>query len=113
MTIRNLTRNTLLADKTEIANTMIKRMKGLLGRRGLKSNEALVIVPCQSVHMVFMKFAIDVVFVDHAGAVVGVCANLRPFQFSPLFTHAHQAIEVPSGAIARSQTRIGDSIQIS
>ena len=113
MTIRNLTRNTPIADRATAANTPFKRMTGLLDRRSLGPGEALVIAPCQSIHMLFMKFAIDVIFVDRQGKVVGVRPNIRPFRFSPLFLKAHSAIEVPAGTITSSQTHIGDSVQIS
>ena len=112
MTIRNLTRNTLIADKAVTADTPLKRMTGLLNRTSFGPGEALLITPCQSIHMLFMKFAIDVIFVDHQGKVVGACPNVRPFRLSPLFLKAHSAIEVPAGTIASSQTQIGDNIQI-
>ena len=112
MTIRNLTRNTPIADRATTANTPFKRMTGLLGRASLGPGEALVITPCQSIHMLFMKFPIDIIFIDHQGTVVGLCPGIRPFQFSPLFFKAHSAIEVPAGTIGSSRTQIGDSIQI-
>ena len=112
MTIRNLTRHTLIADKPVLANTPLARMAGLLGRTHLDPGEALVITPCQSIHMLFMKFAIDVIFVDRQNKVVGVCPNMRPFRLSPVFLKAHSAIEVSAGTIASSQTQVGDSIQI-
>jgi len=64
------------------------------------------------IHMLFMKFPIDVIFIDRANTVVGLCPNIRPFQFSPFFPRAHSAIETPAGTIAASQTQMGDSIQI-
>ena len=88
-------------------------MRGLLGRAGLGPGEALIITPCQSIHMLFMTFAIDVIFVDALGKVVGVCPNIRPFCLSPIFLKARSAIEVPAGTIASSHTQIGDTVQIS
>jgi hypothetical protein len=112
MIICNLTRNTLIADKAITANTMFKRMAGLLGRDRFNSGEALVITPCRSIHMLFMKFPLDIIFIDRANTVVGLCPNIRPFQFSPFFPRSHSAIETPAGTIAASQTQMGDSIQI-
>ena len=112
MMIRNVTRNALIADKAIAANTMFKRMKGLLGRERFNSGEALVITPCRSIHMLFMKFPLDIIFIDRANTAVGLCPNIRPFQFSPFFPRAHSAIEIPAGTIAASRTQMGDTIQI-
>ncbi len=112
MTIRNLTRGTLIADTGSPARSPLKRMIGLLGRERLNSGEAMVIIPCRSIHMLFMKFPLDVIFIDRANTVVGLCPDIRPFQFSPFFPQAHSAIETPAGIIAASRTQMGDSIQI-
>ncbi len=111
-TIINVSRQTVLANSGAAADTFLKRMAGLLGRDRLNSGEALVIIPCRGIHMLFMKFPIDVIFIDRANTVVGLCPNIRPFQFSPFFPRAHSAIETPAGTIAASQTQMGDSIQI-
>lgn len=112
MKIINQTRSTILATQLEIADTSSKRMKGLLGRDSLSDGEALKIVPCQSVHMVFMRFAIDVIFLNDKNCVVGYCSHLKPFQFSPIFFNSCCAIELPAGKIEQTQTRKGDSIEI-
>ena len=112
MTIRNVTRGTLIANAGWPAATPFKRMIGLLDRKGLHSDEALVITPCRGIHMLFMKFPIDVIFIDRAGAVVGLCPHIRPFRFSPFFPQARSAIEILAGTIAASRTQRGDSIQI-
>ena len=110
--IRNLTRNALIASRIEIAQSSWARMKGLLGRRGLSSGEALVITHCQSIHMFFMKFPIDVIFCDRQDKVVGLCGGIKPFCLSPIFFKASYAIELPSGSIAASKTQIGDQVQL-
>ena len=112
MTIRNLTRKTMIADAVTCADTPFKRMAGLLGRKAFNAGEALVITPCQSVHMFFMKFSMDVIFVDRRGVVAGLCPCIQPFCLSPFFLKARSAIEVPAGTIGSSQTQIGDTIQI-
>ncbi len=113
MSITNLTQGSLLADQVEFADTPLKRMKGLLGRPGLNDGHALVISSCQSVHMVFMKFPIDVVFVDRSRCVVGLCSDLKPFAFSPIFWKSACAIELPTGTIDKTQTKIGDQLKFS
>jgi uncharacterized protein len=108
--ITNLTRNTTLASCIKIAQNPWARMKGLLGRRDFPKNEALVITHCQSIHMFFMKFSIDVIFCDRRNKVIGLCERLKPFCLSPVFFKASYAIELPSGTIAASKTQIGDHI---
>ena len=62
--------------------------------------------------MVFMRFAIDVLFVDKNDCVVGVVEHVRPFRFSPIFFKSKYAIELPEGEIVQTKTALGDKIQI-
>jgi uncharacterized membrane protein (UPF0127 family) len=110
--ISNLTRHTTIASKVQIAQDPMTRMKGLLGRDNLSQGEALVITQCQSIHMFFMKFPIDVIFCNQNNKVVGCCENINPFCLSPIFFKASYAIELPSGSIAISKTEIGDQIDL-
>jgi uncharacterized membrane protein (UPF0127 family) len=109
--ILNLTRNTTIASHIEIARGPWARMKGLLGASNFPLNEALIITRCQSIHMFFMKFPIDVIFCDRQNKVIGLCETLKPFCLSPIFFKASYAIELPSGIIAASKTQIGDQIK--
>lgn len=108
MNIRNTTQQSLIASRATVANTFLSRMKGLLGRTALPEGEGLVITHCQSIHMVCMKFPIDVIFLDCHGHVVGLVSNIKPFHFSPIFWKAECAIEVPVGCIQRTKTIVGD-----
>ena len=110
--IHNLTRNTTVASHVEIAQNPWARMKGLLGASSFPLNEALIITRCQSIHMFFMKFPIDVIFCDRQNKVIGLCERLKPFCLSPIFFKASYAIELPSGIIASSKTQVGDQIQL-
>ena len=112
MTIRNLSQNTVIAGQAVMADTVLTRMRGLLGRSSLPAGEALVIAPCQSVHMLFMRFPIDVVFADSDNRVVGLCADLRPFSLSPVFWKSACAIELPAGTIKKTNIRVGDNLSI-
>lgn len=110
--IRNSTRQTILANKIIQADNPWLRLKGLLGRKEFPLGEALIIKPCQSIHMMFMAFSIDVIFLNAKGEVVGLCPCIPPFAFSPIFWQAKCAIELPQNTIAKSQTSLGDLIQI-
>ena len=110
--IVNLTRDTLLADKAELAVSLGQRTKGLLGRFSLDKGDGLVIKPCSSIHTFFMRFAIDVVFVDRAFQVVKTIEHMRPFRLSSPFTTAHLVIELPAGTIGQTNTRMGDRLAL-
>ena len=110
--IVNLTRKSTLASQSKIAQDPLCRMKGLLGLKDFPTGQALVITHCQSIHMFFMKFPIDVIFCDRQNKVVGLCVDIKPFCLSPIFFKASYAIELPQGVIAASQTQLEDEIQI-
>lgn len=95
-----------------MADTVISRLVGLLNRTAIGPREGLVITHCRSIHMLFMRFAIDVIFVDKRNCVVGLVEDIRPFRFSPYFFRAHCAIEVSPGTIARSKTALGDVLEM-
>lgn len=111
--IENTTRQSLLASRAELANTVWARMRGLLGRSALASGEALVIQPCQGVHTLLMRFPIDVLHVDAAGRVCRTVEALRPNRLGPLVWRSRYVVELPAGAIRASGTQVGDRIVIS
>ena len=112
MKIFNQTKNSLLAEKIEMANTPILRMKGLLGRNSLKDNEAMIITSCNSIHTFFMRFAIDALFLDKQNKVVGLKENMLPFRITRIFPRANQVVELSAHKISQSRTQLNDLIQI-
>jgi uncharacterized membrane protein (UPF0127 family) len=111
MTVRNQTRNTMLADRADVANTSAKRRTGLLKHSGLEPGEGLWIVPCESVHSFFMKFAIDLVYLDRNKKVKKVRHRMVPWRMSACLT-AHSILELPAGTVEASGTRAGDQLEI-
>ena len=112
MKIINSTKQTILSENAQMADTPFSRIKGLLGRAALERGEALVITHCRSIHMFFMKFAIDAIFVDRKHRVVGIVENIKPFRMSPYFLFSSYVIEIPVGKIKESLTEKGDEIVI-
>lgn len=86
-------------------------MKGLLGRDGFSAGEALVIAKCQSIHMFFMRFAIDAIFVDKKGYVVGLVKHIKPFRLSPVFFRSEYVVELEAGTIEATKTSVGDRLE--
>jgi len=107
----NVTRGTVLASKLELAGSGAARRKGLLGREGLLPGEGLWIKPCESVHTFFMRFAIDLVYLDRKHKVRKVRSAVGPWRVSACFL-AHSVLELPAGAIEMSRTERGDTLEI-
>ena len=89
MKIINISKNTILADKAEMADTFFKRLIGLLNRKSLGKGEALILSPANCIHSFFMRFSIDVLFLDKSNKVVASLPYLNhsvsaPFIFSQL-----------------------------
>jgi len=107
---RNVTRNVVIAERVEVAETSETRNRGLLGLDALAPNGGLWLVPCEWVHMFGMKFAIDVVVLDKKDVVVGVQEGLKPGWIGKFFWGAHSTLELPVGAIRASGTAKGDQL---
>jgi len=86
---------------------------GLMGRRELPDGSGLYLRPCSSIHMFFMRFPIDVAFVDKDFRVVRLYHGLRPWRVSRVVRRAKAAIELPSGALARAGVGVGDTLTMS
>jgi uncharacterized membrane protein (UPF0127 family) len=109
--VRNITRGVLLADSVELADTSEKRRTGLLKHTELKPGEGLWIVPCESVHSFFMKFTIDVLYLDREKKVRGMRPKMKPWRVSACLP-AHSVLELPAGAIERTGTQKGDQLSL-
>ncbi|MDA0206702.1 MAG: DUF192 domain-containing protein [Acidobacteria bacterium] len=111
MIVRNTTKGTELGDNVSLAGTGKTRNKGLLGRDGLDAGEGLWIRPCEAIHMFFMRFAIDAVFIDKKKRVTKIAANLKPWRLSASL-RAHSVVELPAGTAQRTNTERGDQLEI-
>jgi hypothetical protein len=111
LNIRNLTRGTILGSSVEKAGSGDTRRKGLLGRDGLGPGEGLWIVPCESVHTFFMRFAIDLVYLDRKHCVRKVRHAVGAWRLSACLS-AHSVIELPAGTAEATLTQKGDQIEI-
>ncbi len=100
----------ILATNVKVADTLFTRMKGLLGRKDLPQGEALWIKPCFSVHTFFMKFPIDVLFLDKENQVIAVLSDLKPNRLTKLYPTAFSVLELPTGTIDATDTALGDRI---
>jgi uncharacterized membrane protein (UPF0127 family) len=109
--VRNQSRNTVLGEAVEVADTSAKRRVGLLKHERLDPGTGLWIVPCESVHTFFMKFPIDLVYLDKKKKVSKVRNAVPAWRLSACLT-AHSILELPAGTAARTGTQAGDELSI-
>jgi len=108
--VRNQSKNTLVADRADIADTSKKRKIGLLKHTKLEPGEGLWITPCEAVHTIGMKFPIDVVFLDKQRRVVKIRSSLPKWRLAGSL-RAHSVLELPSGRAEATQTVAGDQLE--
>jgi uncharacterized protein len=99
----------LVCERCELATTVGKRMKGLLGRRGLPAGTGMLIRPASSIHMFFMRFPIDAVFLDRELRVIGIAEHLRPWRIA-WRRGAHSVLELAAGEAGRRRLKVGERL---
>jgi uncharacterized membrane protein (UPF0127 family) len=93
------------------ADTTASRVKGLLGREKMSPSEALWIIPCSNIHTFFMRFPIDVLFLDERLKVLRVIENLKPWRISPWVWKAQSVLEMGGGSLG-GRVGSGDVLEI-
>lgn len=111
LSVSNRTRDRSLGNRVWLADAYWTRLRGLLGRPPLDEGEGLLIAPSRGVHMFGMKYSLDVVLLDRGGRVVALYRELRPGKRTKVHRDASFALELPVGAIDRSDTEEGDVLQ--
>ena len=99
----------VLCDHCLVADTLPRRMRGLLGRRELVPGEGIVMRPGWSIHTAFMRFPIDVVFVDADQVVLEVVPGLKPWR-TAVCRGGHDVVELAAGECARRGLEAGDRV---
>ena len=108
----NLRNGKELSNNVVVADSLLKRLKGLLGRSEMLAGEALWIKPCMAVHTFLMKFPIDVVFLNTKNRVIAVIRNLQPNRITRLYLKSASVLELPASVLESTDTRVGDEIEI-
>lgn len=98
----------LLGSRIEVADSFLKRLKGLLGREGLREGEGLILEGCASVHTCFMRFPLDLCFLDAGWRVLKVVGSLPPWRAASA-VGAERVLEMGPGALDR--VREGDVLE--
>lgn len=108
--IKNIDRNTVVADSADAADTSQKRRTGLLKHNNLAAGEGLWIVPCEAVHTFGMKFPIDVLYLNKRKKVLKIRDNMKKSRMS-FCLRAHSVLELPAGRAAETGTAVGDQLE--
>lgn len=100
-----------LATRVRPAFDSKSRRQGLLGRDGLSPDEALILAPCASVHTAFMRFPIDLAFVDRNGRIVKVAWGVRPWRVRAAW-RGFAVVELAAGTLARAGCELHDELEL-
>lgn len=94
----NADNNQIIGDKIKVADSFVKRFRGLMLSHELNENEGMLIKPCNSIHMMFMRYPIDAVFLDSENKVKAVYENLKPWiGITKMHSDVKSVLELKSG----------------
>lgn len=111
MRVFNQTRDLPLITRGRVADTFWLRLRGLLGTSALQKEEGLILVGEKSIHTLFMRFPIDVVYVNKNYEVIRTDINMVPYRLGPFVTQSAYVLELPVGVIAETATQVGDQLR--
>jgi uncharacterized membrane protein (UPF0127 family) len=110
MRVINQTRNVPLVTEANFADTFWLRLRGLLGRSSLGEEEGLILVGEKSIHTLFMKFPIDIAYIDKGHKIIRIDENMVPYRLGPFVTQSAYVLEMSIGTIAKTATEVGDQL---
>lgn len=98
--------------RIKIANSLRDKSFGLIGWKNWKGLDGLLLRDSNSIHTFFVRFPIDVVFLDKDYQIIKLVENLKPFSFSPIVWKASHVLELPTGSIKKYSLKTGDKIDV-
>jgi uncharacterized protein len=108
----NKTRESFISLSVAAADTHLARLKGLVGRLRLKSDDGIWVVPSQGVHTIGVLFSIDLIYLDSDHRVVHTIESFGTFRIGPIRRNCASVLELPTRTIYSSQTHVGDELLI-
>jgi uncharacterized protein len=112
MIIRNITRNTVLTNQCDHARSFFARLKGLQLKKDLPAGSGMLITPCNSIHMFFMRFPIDAIFLDKDQNVLYIEEDIKPWRISKVIKNSRSVLELPAGTAKATGTILCDRLEI-
>lgn len=112
-TVFNRTKSAWLAHNAEAADSIFKRIKGLIGRSEVTfgPGQAFWIKPSDGIHTLGMRFPIDAVYLDSEGRVIRLYHQLKPYRIAAIVLKAKSVLELPPGTLVRTGTVVGDLLE--
>jgi uncharacterized protein len=114
--VYNVSRGATLGTHIAVAANPWQRFRGLMGERALADGCGLLIRPCNSIHMFFMRLPLDVLYCGTSGPdgapVLRLLTGIKPWRVGPIVRGSKFVLELPVGAIERTGTRINDFIRL-
>jgi uncharacterized membrane protein (UPF0127 family) len=104
-------RDEVVCERCEVADQPLSRLRGLLGRRGLAPGDGMLLRPSGSIHTCFMRFPIDVVFLDAELRVLRVRSDLRPWRAAAA-RRARAVLELAAGEAGRRGVSPGERLRL-
>jgi uncharacterized membrane protein (UPF0127 family) len=101
----------IVAEEVTRAYTFFRRLKGLMFTKSLPTGFCLHIRPCRSVHTFFMRYTIDILYLDAKNNIIGAEANLKPGKLGASYPNSVSVIELPEGTIQQKDIRIGQAVR--
>jgi uncharacterized membrane protein (UPF0127 family) len=110
--VYNQTRECFLSLDVRAADTIFSRLRGLIGRLKLRSDEGIWVVPSRGIHTLGLLFPLDLIYLDQHYRVIHLVEYFPSFRIGPLKTQAESVLELPTHTIYSSQTQSGDQLVI-
>jgi uncharacterized protein len=110
--VYNQTRECFLSLGVTAANTTLSRLRGLIGRLSLKSDEGIWVVPSSGVHTLGVFVPLDLIYLDENHRVIHLIEHFPTFRIAPLRVQSESVLELSAHTIYSSQTQVGDQLLI-
>lgn len=109
--LKNIDTAEAISNTVIIANHFITRLKGLMFTRELPPESSMFIYPCSGIHTFFMNYNIDVLYLDNHNKILAVDECMRPGRVGRIIKGAVAVVELPSGRIEETKTKIGQTVE--
>lgn len=98
--------------RIKIAKNFFERLIGLIGKKNLQHNTGLLIAPCNSIHMFFMRFSIDAIYIDKNFVIKKIVHNLKTWTGISICLNAWGVVEVAAGEAERLNLKVGEKLEV-
>jgi len=109
--LKNITEEKIIAEDIIVADSFFKRLKGLMFSKELSLQAGMYIYPCSSIHTFFMNYTIDVLYLDINNTILAIDEDMRPGKVGRIVKGAVAVVELNSGKVKETNTRVGQAVQ--